>query len=185
MQGKYVFIFTGVTIKIGPEIIEPPQATAGRLYSPASLTCRAIGSPTPSIHWYKNNKLIANNNPDLSVLVFTELTLNDRGFYHCEARNIIDGKNLSVNSSNILLNITSKNMNRSEIFLFALIFKDVLQYEVEMILPLNFYSGGLNGSQPVDNVIKLMIDSNNYLSGSNISNASFLFMEILNIDQLK
>ena len=83
MQGKYVFIFTGVTIKIGPEIIEPPQATAGRLYSPASLTCRAIGSPTPSIHWYKDNKLIANNNPDLSVLVFTELTLNDRGFYHC------------------------------------------------------------------------------------------------------
>ena len=106
---KYCSIFTGVTVKIRPEIIESPQATAGQLYSPASLTCRAIGSPTPSTHWYKDNKLIANNDPDLSMLVFTELILNDRGFYHCEARNIIDGKNISVNSSTILLNITSKN----------------------------------------------------------------------------
>ena len=101
--------FTGVTIKIGPEIIESPQAIAGQLYSPASLTCRAIGSPTPSIHWYKDNKLIANNNSDISVLVFTELNLNDRGFYHCEARNIIDRMNFSVNSPTVLLNITSKN----------------------------------------------------------------------------
>ena len=106
---EYVFIFAGVTIKIGPEIIESPQAIAGQLYSPASLTCRAIGSPTPSIHWYKDNKLIANNNSDISVLVFTELNLNDRGFYHCEARNIIDRMNFSVNSPTVLLNITSKN----------------------------------------------------------------------------
>ena len=114
---KYCSIFTGVTVKIRPEIIESPQATAGQLYSPANLTCRAIGSPTPSIHWYKDNKLIINKNTDPSVLVFTELTLNDRGFYHCEARNIIDGKNISVNSSTILLNITSKN----RIFIFGII----------------------------------------------------------------
>ena len=100
----------GVVIAIRPVITEPPQTTTGRLYSQASLTCRATGSPTPSIHWYKDNKLIINKNTDPSVLVFTELTLNDRGFYRCEARNIIDGKNVSVLSSTVLLNITSKNI---------------------------------------------------------------------------
>ena len=99
---------TGVTIKIRPEITEMPQATTGPLYSPANLTCRATGSPTPSILWFKDNKLIINKNTDPSVLIFTELTLSDRGFYHCEARNIIDGKVMSVNSSKVLLNITSK-----------------------------------------------------------------------------
>ena len=105
----------GVVIAIRPVITEPPQTTTGRLYSQASLTCRATGSPTPSIHWYKDNKLIINKNTDPSVLVFTELTLNDRGFYHCEARNIIDGKNVSVNSSTVLLNITSKNYDNSQL----------------------------------------------------------------------
>ena len=99
---------TGVTIKIRPEITEMPQATTGPLYSPANLTCRAIGSPFPSILWFKDNKLINNKNTDPSVLIFTELTLSDRGFYHCEARNIIDGMVMSVNSSKVLLNITSK-----------------------------------------------------------------------------
>ena len=61
----------------------------------------------------------------------------------------------------------------------------MVQYEVEMVLPHYFYSGGLNGSGPVDAVRQLMIDINNYLSGSNISNALFLFIETLNIDQLK
>ena len=61
----------------------------------------------------------------------------------------------------------------------------MVQYEVEMVLPHHFYSGGLNGSEPEDTVRQLMIDINNYLSGSNISNALFLFIQTLNIDQLK
>ena len=60
----------------------------------------------------------------------------------------------------------------------------MVQYEVEMVLPHDFYSG-LNGSQPVDAIKHLTIDINNYLSGSNVNTASFLFIEILNIDQLK
>ena len=95
-------------VTIPPIITEPPQTTATRLYSSASLTCRATGSPTPSILWYKDNRLIINTNPDSSVLLFTEMSLSDRGFYHCVAVNVIDGKNVSVVSSTILLNITSK-----------------------------------------------------------------------------
>ena len=107
-KSKNDFIPIGATIKIRPEITEMPQAATGPLYSPANLTCRATGSPTPSIFWFKDNKLIINKNTDPSILIFTELTLSDRGFYHCEARNIIDGKVMSVNSPKVLLNITSK-----------------------------------------------------------------------------
>ena len=98
-----------MSIKIRPEITEPPQAITGQLYSPISLTCKAIGLPTPSIFWYKDNKLVSpNNDADPSILAFAELRLNDRSFYHCEARNVINGNAMSVNSSKALLNITSK-----------------------------------------------------------------------------
>ena len=103
-----IIYFIGVIVSIRPVITEPPQTTTGQLYSQASLTCRATGSPTPSIHWYKDNKLIINKNADPSVLVFTELILDYRGFYHCEARNVINRKTVTINSSTVLLNITSK-----------------------------------------------------------------------------
>ena len=96
----------GVTITIMPVIIDSPQPITGQLYSPANLTCTAIGSPTPLIHWFKDGNLIKSTDP--SLLVFNALTPNNRGFYHCEAVNIINGKKVSVNSSRVLLNITSK-----------------------------------------------------------------------------
>ena len=103
---------------VPPRITEPPKTTTGRLYSSASLTCKATGSPTPSILWYKDKRLIINNNTDPAVLSFTELNLSDRGFYHCEARNIIDGRKHSVNSSTVLLNITSTVNITSPLYVF-------------------------------------------------------------------
>lgn len=97
-----------VVVTVPPVITEPPQTTTSKLYTSTRLTCRATGSPTPSILWYKDNRLIPNTNPDSSVLLFDELLLSDRGFYHCVAVNIIDGKNVSVNSATVLLNITSE-----------------------------------------------------------------------------
>ena len=97
-----------MVVTIPPVITEPPRTTTEKLYSSTSLTCRATGSPTPSILWYKDNRLIPNTNPDSSVLFFNELSLSDRGFYHCVAVNVIDGKNVSVNSPTVLLNITSE-----------------------------------------------------------------------------
>ena len=97
----------GVTISIVPVITESPQPLTGQLYSSISFTCTAIGSPTPLIHWYKDNELIKATD-DPSVLYINDLVPNDRGFYHCEAVNIINGMHVSVNSSKVLFNMTSK-----------------------------------------------------------------------------
>ena len=96
-------------------ITEPPKDTTASLYSSTSLTCRATGSPTPTIHWYKDNRIIRNKNSDPSVLVFTELDLSDRGFYHCVASNIINGRKEAIKSPVILLNITS-NLTTNKYF---------------------------------------------------------------------
>ena len=93
-------------MSIPPEIIQPPTSTSGNLHSTVNLTCRATGNPIPTILWYKDNVLISNDYNDPSVLMFTELSLNDRGFYYCEARSIIDERAISVKSSNVILNIS-------------------------------------------------------------------------------
>ena len=101
----YVFD-TVVSVTVPPQITQPPQDTSGTIYSTTNLTCKATGSPIPTILWYKDNMLIPNDNTDVSVLLFPELDLNNRGFYHCEARSIINGNSMSVMSSRVLLNIT-------------------------------------------------------------------------------
>ena len=52
-----------------------------------------------------------------------------------------------------------------------------MQYEAEMNLPDDFYD---QGSDSIEAIRQLIINSNNYLSGSNISNTSFFFIEVLN-----
>ena len=102
-----LYIFnTVVSVIVPPQITRSPQDTSGTIYSTVNLTCKATGSPLPTILWYKDNVLIPNDNTDVSVLLFPELDLNDRGFYHCEAGSIINGNSMSVISSRALLNIT-------------------------------------------------------------------------------
>ena len=94
-----------MTVYILPKITQQPINTSGKLYSTVNLTCRATGNPIPTILWYKDNVLIPNDNNDPSVLMFSELNLKDRGLYHCEARSLIRGTFISVNSSRVILNI--------------------------------------------------------------------------------
>ena len=93
-------------VTIAPEITQPPKNTSGNLNSIANLTCKATGSPNPTILWYKDNVLIPYDNTDGSMLLFPKLKLEDRGLYYCEARSLIDGKVVSVTSSRVLLNIS-------------------------------------------------------------------------------
>ena len=129
-----------VIVSIPPTITQPPVATSGNLHSTVNLTCRAIGNPIPTILWYKDNVLISNDNNDPSVLMFNELSLNDRGFYHCEARSIIDGHVISVNSSNVILNISGVVITINIYDIFHLIINtDVAQYGGELQLPKDYY----------------------------------------------
>lgn len=96
-----------VIITFPPQIIEFPKNISQKIYFSTNLTCRAVGLPLPVIEWYKDDRLVANDNIDQSVLLFPELSLNDRGFYYCQAKNTINGIIHLVNSSKVLLNITS------------------------------------------------------------------------------
>ena len=91
---------------IAPQITQPPKNTSGNLHSTTNLTCKATGSPNPTILWYKDNILIPYGNTDGSMLLFPKLKLEDRGLYHCEARSLINGRYVSVTSSRVLLNIS-------------------------------------------------------------------------------
>ena len=94
-------------VTIAPQITQPPKNTSGNLHSTTNLTCKATGSPNPIILWYKDNVFIPYGNTDGSMLLFHKLKLDDRGLYHCEARSLINGRNVSVTSSRVLLNISS------------------------------------------------------------------------------
>ena len=102
----FIYFNTVVVVSVPPQITQPPKSTSGNLYSTTNLTCKATGSPIPTILWYKDDVFIPNDNIDPSLLLFSELELTDRGFYHCEARSRIDGKTVFVVSSRVLLNIT-------------------------------------------------------------------------------
>ena len=58
----------------------------------------------------------------------------------------------------------------------------MVQYEAKMTLPVDFYDK-LNDTEPEDAIRQLIMDSNDYLSGSNVSDTSFFFIEILDIDE--
>ena len=60
------------------------------------------------IVWYKDNDVITNNNDDVSVLKILELRLSNRGFYHCEARTLYDGKMIIKTSDKALVRIKGK-----------------------------------------------------------------------------
>lgn len=90
---------------VDPRIEINPENTKGELQGRVSLTCKAIGNPKPQILWYRDGNPVENNNKDQSELTVEQLYLDDRGFYHCEARSLINGRVVSVNSTRALLSI--------------------------------------------------------------------------------
>ena len=94
-------------ITIPPTITKPPSDTIADLYGRVELTCVATGNPQPIIHWFKDGKRLSMFDADPPTLLIEEMTLNDRGLYHCEATNTA-GKDVSVAS---VLNLRSKSLN--------------------------------------------------------------------------
>uniref|UniRef100_A0A1X7TQT2 Uncharacterized protein n=1 Tax=Amphimedon queenslandica TaxID=400682 RepID=A0A1X7TQT2_AMPQE len=165
-----------VRVTVRPKIIEFLQPVTTQLYSSVNFTCKAIGSPAPSIYWYKNNKLINSTGP--SLLMFNDLSLKNRGVYHCEARSVINGVNMSVNATKVLLSI--KGNITSQKF-YALFFIDVLQYKAVMSLT----NDKLNDSELINGTIQQLVEDINYsLSGRIIGNSILFFLELLNIQEI-
>ena len=78
-----------------------PQNITGALFSTVDLMCLAEGSPQPEIHWYKDGAKMTLNSNTPSRLVIEELRPENRGFYHCQAKNSVG----TVKSRTALVNI--------------------------------------------------------------------------------
>ena len=141
-------------VYILPQITQPPKNTSANLHSTTNLTCKATGSPIPTILWYKDNVLIFNDNTDASVLLFPELDLTDRGYYRCEARSVINGNYVSVISSRVLLNIAGIFVLIDFINYCKL---DIVQYEAKIQLSNDFYeSSNQTLSEKVSDLVKMV-----------------------------
>ena len=69
------------------QILLPGDNATGNLFGPLSLTCNSNGVPTPKTLWQNDN------GSDLAIgrtLLFEELTIADRGFYHCNVTNAVN-----------------------------------------------------------------------------------------------
>ena len=75
-----IFKFDPPVIVMEPEVEEFPQ-----LFMTINIVCEVAGTPQPNISWYKDGILLP-----LQVsqtLLIEEVTLEDRGIYHCAAEN--------------------------------------------------------------------------------------------------
>ena len=66
-------------------LTEEPSNAFVPLLGSANMRCNATGIPQPDLQWYKEGFLLPGETG--SVLVFEEVSLSDRGFYHCTATN--------------------------------------------------------------------------------------------------
>ena len=78
-------IVSAVTVAVEPELIEVPEPVFVPLFGQANMSCVATGSPQPTLQWYKDGSLL--DGVTNSLLIFEEVTLDNRGFYHCSAAN--------------------------------------------------------------------------------------------------
>ena len=96
-----------MVIIIPPTITKHPSDTTADLYGEVELSCVATGNPQPIIHWFKDGKRIFTSDADPPMLLIEEMSLNNRGLYHCEATNAA-GKDVSMGS---VLNLNSKSLS--------------------------------------------------------------------------
>jgi hypothetical protein len=60
---------------------------------PVTLVCPAAGTPTPTIVWYKDDRLVSRNEEGITQLTDGSLEIDktkafDAGLYRCEATNV-------------------------------------------------------------------------------------------------
>uniref|UniRef100_A0A2A4JBT0 Hemolin n=1 Tax=Heliothis virescens TaxID=7102 RepID=A0A2A4JBT0_HELVI len=92
-------IYTWLKIKTSPPIMQSPPTNLTVLDGKdATVTCRAVGAPTPNVTWYFNDSIIVNLSARLQTLeegdlLITSTTTADSGKYTCVRSN--DAGNVS------------------------------------------------------------------------------------------
>ncbi len=99
---------TEVIKDLPPTITSPPEPQLSNLYFSVNLTCIASGTPEPNITWYKDGERIPDQR--LPFLYLPELQLEDRGFYHCVAENLIRMESDEGTITTMLMHDTSENV---------------------------------------------------------------------------
>ncbi|KAL8173791.1 UNVERIFIED_CONTAM: hypothetical protein K2H54_025490 [Gekko kuhli] len=97
--------------EFAPQIIDHPSDLVVGQNQPATLNCRAIGNPVPTIEWYRNGEPVKTTEDDATSeptllpdgsLFFLQLSQkkgkSDEGVYNCVARNHL-GTAMSKNAS--------------------------------------------------------------------------------------
>lgn len=92
---------------------EVPRDQQAKLSQEVTFYCSASGNPQPRIQWYKDGSLLEGKTEN--VLLFKEVAVSDRGFYHCTASNT-EGE---VTSDRATLSLT-----------------DIVQYVVPILIPI-------------------------------------------------
>lgn len=91
--------------RIPPQMVEPllPITKYERINSEVILKCEASGIPKPSYQWFYNKMPIDSvSNPGVTydgyngTLRITKLTVDNEGYYHCQASNSIQGGHVAV-----------------------------------------------------------------------------------------
>ncbi|KAL7839800.1 hypothetical protein SRHO_G00264580 [Serrasalmus rhombeus] len=79
-------------VSAGLELAQSPENLTVPAETEAVLYCVVQGFPTPVVHWFKDDQMLANTSrwdlqDDGQLLVFERVLPEDEGFYHCEANN--------------------------------------------------------------------------------------------------
>ena len=115
MHHKLTFLsLVVVSIAFPPELTEVPTDTIGQLYGRVTLTCIATGNPAPTITWFKDGQMLPSTDTNFFQYTISELGLEERGFYHCEAANYVDGSERVVKSSEVVVNIEGESTSTSK-----------------------------------------------------------------------
>ncbi|KAG1938339.1 protogenin [Pimephales promelas] len=87
---NYTMAAGNLTVLVPPSLLEIPESQTRPRASTARFSCRAEGTPTPHITWFKNGEVIHSNGRTKmynSKLVITQIIPEDDAFYQCQAEN--------------------------------------------------------------------------------------------------
>ena len=79
------YYFCAVITRVAPTIVTPPSDTVGRIGDAINLTCAVTGVPTPSISWFRSERIV--EGAVFQFLYIPSVRLEDRGVYYCRAEN--------------------------------------------------------------------------------------------------